>query len=92
MTRGPALAMVAAVVAALLGGAAPAAQPDYPVAFITVDDLKRRLDAGEPVTIIDVRSVDEWEDLRIAGARSLPLRLLPERTAEVPRRGLVVLY
>jgi hypothetical protein len=92
MTRGPALVLVAVVAAALLGGAAPAAQPDYPVAFITVDDLKRRLDAGEAATIIDVRSVAEWEELRIKGARSIPLRMLPERTAEVPRRGLVVFY
>lgn len=92
MSRGPRLVLVAAVALGLLGGAVPAAPPDYPVAFIKVDDLKRRLDAGEPATIIDVRSVAEWEELRIKGARSIPLRLLPERTGEIPRRGLVVFY
>lgn len=92
MRRGRALVVVAAAGAALLGGAVPAAQPDYPVAFITVDELKRRLDAGESATIIDVRSAAEYEELHIQGARSIPLRALPERTAEVPRRGLVVFY
>ncbi|HXG03448.1 MAG TPA: rhodanese-like domain-containing protein [Candidatus Binatia bacterium] len=92
MRRGPVLVVLAGVAVWLLGTVRPAAQPDHPVTFIKVDELKRRLDAGEAATIIDVRSVAEWEELRIKGARSIPLRALPERTAEIPRRGLVVFY
>jgi 3-mercaptopyruvate sulfurtransferase SseA len=92
MRRGRVLVVLAVTAAGLLGAAVPAAQPDYPVAFIKVDELKRRLDAGEAATIIDVRSVAEWEELHIKGARSIPLRVLPDRTGEVPRRGLVVFY
>ncbi len=86
-------ALIAAGVAAgLLGTAAPAARPDSPVNFIGVRELKQRLDAGEKADIIDVRSWSEFVELHIAGARSIPLRSLPERADEIPRRGLVVLY
>jgi hypothetical protein len=76
----------------LLGSAAPAAPPNYPVAFIGVDELKRLVDGGTAVTIIDVRTPSEYEQLHIKGARSIPLRALPGRLREVPRTQLVVFY
>jgi hypothetical protein len=76
----------------LLGSAAPAAPPNYPVAFIGVDELKRLVDGGTAVTIIDVRTPSEYEQLHIKGARSIPLRALPGRLREVPRSQLVVFY
>ncbi|MGH7313641.1 MAG: rhodanese-like domain-containing protein [Candidatus Rokuibacteriota bacterium] len=80
------------VAALLLGAAAPAAPPDYPVAFITVDELKRLVDGGAAMTIIDVRTRPEYDELHIRGARSIPLRNLPERTREIPKAQLVVFY
>ncbi|MGH7539651.1 MAG: molybdopterin-synthase adenylyltransferase MoeB [Gemmatimonadota bacterium] len=53
---------------------------------IDVHELKRRLDAGEPLHILDVREPYEWEicNLAFAGARLIPLDELPERTDELP--------
>jgi len=76
----------------LLGGAAPAAPPDYPVAFIGVDALKALLDRGERVDVIDVRTWAEYEELHIRGARSMPLRSVPQRLHEISRTGHVVFY
>lgn len=78
--------------ALLLGAADPAAPPDYPVAYIKVDELKAKLDRGEKADVIDVRTLPEYQELHIKGARSVPLRSLTERTREIPRTGLVVFY
>ena len=79
-------------VAALLLGATPAAPPDYPVSFISVDELKATLDRGVKGDIIDVRNWDAYVDMHIKGARSMPLRAVPERASEIRKTGLVVLY
>ena len=78
--------------AVLLVGAAPAAPPDYPVSFIKVDELKAKLDAGTRADIIDVRHWPDYEELHIKGARSMPLRAIGERSKEISKTGLVVLY
>ena len=39
---------------------------------ITVDDLKSRMDAGEPLNIIDVREPAEYAEFNI-GAKLIPL-------------------
>ncbi len=84
--------MIVGASALLLLGAAPAAPPDAPVSFIGVDELKRRLDGGERADIIDVRTWQEYRELHIKGARSIPLRTVDERAQEIPQSGLVVFY
>jgi rhodanese-related sulfurtransferase len=76
----------------LLGAAAPAAPPDYPVAYVGVDEVKGLLDRRVKVDIIDVRTAPEYEELHIKGARSIPLREIAARLSEIPRQGLVVFY
>jgi adenylyltransferase/sulfurtransferase len=44
-----------------------------PVEEIGAGELKRRLDAGEPLEILDVREPHEWAICRIPGARLVPL-------------------
>jgi hypothetical protein len=79
--------------AALRGAAQPAAPPDYPVKFLKVDTLKAQLDAGEKITVFDVRTADAYAELHIKGAKSLPLREVERRaTMEVPKNSRVVLY
>jgi rhodanese-related sulfurtransferase len=78
--------------ALLLLGAAPAAPPEYPVNFISVDELKARLDRGEKADVIDVRPWSQYAERHIKGARSMPLRSGPERAPEVAKHGLVVFY
>lgn len=78
--------------ATLLGSTSPAAPPDHPVVFIAVDELHRLLDSGVSAEIVDVRTLEEFDELHIRGARSIPLRAMRARAVEVPRQGLVVLY
>jgi rhodanese-related sulfurtransferase len=76
----------------LLLGAAPAAPPDPPVKFISVDELKGLLDRGTRADIIDVRGWDAYEEMHVKGARSMPIRSVEARSGEVSRTGLVVFY
>lgn len=54
-------------------------------ARVEVTDLKRRLDAGEPITVVDVRGPDEFTGPlgHIREARNLPVDELPDRAAEL---------
>jgi adenylyltransferase/sulfurtransferase len=70
-------------------GVAPAAQaaraPGLPAEFeTTVEDLKARLDRGEPTWILDVREPREFDICRIPGSTLIPLGELPKRLAELP--------
>ena len=86
-------ALIGAVAAGvLLAGAAPAAPPEYPVTFIKVDELKVLLDLGTKADIIDVRHWDAYVDSHIPGARSMPLRAVPDRALEISKTSLVVFY
>ena len=88
--RGAVTVVVAAAV--LLLGAAPASPPESPVAFIKVDELKTLLDRGTRADIIDVRRWDAYVQVHIKGARSMPLRAVPDRAYEIAKTGLVVFY
>ena len=54
-------------------------------------ELKRRLDAGEPLEIIDVREPHEWGICRIEGARLVPLATLAQRVHELDPARILVL-
>jgi sulfur-carrier protein adenylyltransferase/sulfurtransferase len=60
---------------------------------ITPTELKRRLDAGERLTIVDVREPHEWEigNLAPQGARLIPLGDLPDRWEEIGDDAPIVL-
>jgi molybdopterin/thiamine biosynthesis adenylyltransferase/rhodanese-related sulfurtransferase len=49
---------------------------------ISPAELKRRLETGEALEMVDVREPHEWEICRIEGARLVPLGTLPERLHE----------
>ncbi len=76
----------------LLLGAAPAAPPDLPVNFISVDELKAMVDRGTRVDIIDVRAWDAYQEMHITGARSIPVRAVETRAGEISKTGNVVFY
>lgn len=44
---------------------------------ITPQDVKRRLDTGERLTLIDVREPAEFQAARIPGAELIPMRSIP---------------
>jgi len=61
---------------------------------ITVEELKRRMDAGEDFTVIDVRNPDAWKetDTVIPEAIRVPLDKLEENLPRIPKTRAVVAY
>ena len=69
---------------------APAAGTAVPEWEITAVELKRRLDAGDDVVILDVREPNEYQINRIQGSTLIPLGELPRRYQELdPDRDMV---
>ncbi len=58
---------------------------------IEPETLARRLDAGETVCIVDVREDEEVAAGMIPGARHIPMGDVPDRLADIPRDGEVIL-
>jgi len=50
---------------------------------LAVEELRRRLDAGGELQVLDVRAAADYEEGHIPGARNLPLEELPQRLAEL---------
>jgi molybdopterin/thiamine biosynthesis adenylyltransferase/rhodanese-related sulfurtransferase len=62
------------------------------VPAISVHELKRKLDAREPIQLIDVREPFENEIAKIDNARLIPLGELPGRLDEFDRESYVVVH
>jgi hydroxyacylglutathione hydrolase len=56
----------------------------------TVHQVRELMRAGD-VTVIDVRGRSEWEAGHLPGVVNIPLGLLPDRIAELPAQGSIVL-
>lgn len=73
----------------LLAACAPApqaAQTQAGFTTISVGDLKGRLDSGEPLRVLDVRTPEEYaQDGHIAGSTLIPLPELPQRMGELAK-------
>jgi rhodanese-related sulfurtransferase len=54
------------------------------VTEISVFELKRRRDAGEPLVLLDVREPDELALASISDAVTIPMGEIPARCAELP--------
>jgi rhodanese-related sulfurtransferase len=61
---------------------------------ITVEDLKKRMDAGEDFTIVDVRNPTAWaeSDTAIPEAIRVPLEELEQNLSRIPKNRPVVAY
>lgn len=61
---------------------------------MTVEELKRRMDAGEEFTIIDVRNPHAWaeSDAMLPGAMRVPLDKLDENLSSISKSKPVVTY
>jgi MoaD family protein len=77
---------------AFCGITPPQAQPAASgVPEVTVEELKKQLDRGENVFVLDVREPNEYQICKIAGSKLIPLGDLPARVGELDRdRDLVV--
>ena len=61
---------------------------------ITVQELKRRMDAGEDFTVIDTRNPNAWAetDTVIPEAIRVPLDELEQNLPRIPKNRPVVAY
>ena len=61
---------------------------------ITVDELKRRMEAGEDFTLIDVRNPQAWaeSDTTLPEAIRVPPDKLEENLPRIPKNRPVVTY
>lgn len=61
---------------------------------ITVEELKRRMEAGEDFTIIDVRNPEAWteSDTMIPESIRVPLDELDKNLARIPTTRPAVAY
>ena len=57
-----------------------------------VEELKRRVDAGEQLTILDVRNPQEYEIARIPGSVLIPLHELQDRLGELDPAATIVAH
>jgi rhodanese-related sulfurtransferase len=75
------------------------AQPSYAahdtedkVNTLTPERIKYYLDNEEKLILIDLRPAKEFQQKRLPGARSIPIKELPKRLREIPHTGRVILY
>ena len=59
---------------------------------LPVERVKKLLDSGEKMSLIDMRPLQEFQRDRLPGARSLPTTEVASRFNEIPKSGRVVLY
>ena len=59
---------------------------------ISATDLKRRMDAGEDIQLIDVRQPDEWAFAKIEGAKLIPLGEILNRMTELDENRETVIH
>lgn len=58
----------------------------------TVEELKKRMDRGDNILVLDVRNPNEFQICRIPGTVLLPLPELAQRFKEVPRDREVLVH
>ena len=61
---------------------------------ITMEELKRRMDAHEPLTVLDSRSPEAWKNsnVQIPGSIRVPPDEVAEHLSEIARDRLTVAY
>ena len=59
---------------------------------VTPAELKKRLDAGERLLLVDVREQWEWDVCRIEGAKLIPMRTIPANLQALDVEEPVICY
>ena len=50
---------------------------------ITANELERLIESGADIELVDVREKAEWDQIRIPGAKLIPLSSIEFRTSEI---------
>lgn len=58
---------------------------------LSVDDLKKKFDAGEKIVLVDVRQANELDICKIDGAIHIPLHELTQRVGELDPSSEIVM-
>jgi adenylyltransferase/sulfurtransferase len=66
--------------------------PTDPTVEVSPQDAFQRLKGGKTIQLVDVRSVDEHRQMRIAGSKLIPLHELGNRLKEIDKIKPVLLY
>jgi rhodanese-related sulfurtransferase len=59
---------------------------------VTPERVKYFLDNKEPLALIDLRPIKEYQARRLPGARSIPMKELEKNLRQIPKAGRVILY
>ena len=61
---------------------------------ITIDEVKKRMDQGEPLLFIDTRNQHDWDesDVKIPGAMRLHISVLEHHLEQIPHDRTIVPY
>ncbi len=59
---------------------------------VAVERVKLLLDTGEKLILIDLRATRDFQQARLPGARSVPMKEIEKRIREIPKAGRVILY
>jgi len=59
---------------------------------ISATELKRKLDAGDDIQLIDVRQPEEWAFAKIEGAKLIPLGEIMKRRDEIDESRETVIH
>jgi rhodanese-related sulfurtransferase len=62
------------------------------VDMVTPERVKYYLDNKETLVIIDLRATKDYQQKRLPGARSIPMKELDKNLRVIPRAGRVILY
>ncbi len=61
---------------------------------VTADEVKERMDRGEPLVFIDTRNPQAWaeSDAKLPGAIRVPADEVEQHLKEIPRDRAVITY
>jgi rhodanese-related sulfurtransferase len=61
---------------------------------VTVDEVKERMNRGEPFAFVDSRNPKAWEesDVKLPGAIHIPSNQVEQHLSEIPKDRAVVTY
>jgi rhodanese-related sulfurtransferase len=61
---------------------------------VTVDEVKERMDRGEPLFFVDTRNPNAWggSDSKLPGALRVPADELDEHLDEIPKDRTIITY
>ena len=61
---------------------------------VTVDEVRKRMESGEPFTFLDNRNPQAWGDAKevLPGAIRVPADAVPDHLSEIPHDRVIITY